>query len=113
MKFMRLTQRFDFSLPDADTLGGGRRRLTESPHRLSVIGCFHACPSTSPRRKASTLKAGLDVEYIQMRSAIGPQAILNGNIHFFTSPQSAINAAVAGFRWWSCCHSTAIRLGCW
>ena len=27
---------------------------------------------------------------------MGPQAILNGNIQFFTSPQSAINAAVAG-----------------
>src|SRR5439155_80424 len=41
-------------------------------------------------------RAGLDVEYIQMRSAIGPQAVLNGNINFFTSPQAAINAAVAG-----------------
>jgi NitT/TauT family transport system substrate-binding protein len=64
------------------------------------IGYPSAAVSTLPfdiaKEKGFYTKAGLDVEYIQMRSAIGPQAVLNGNINFFTSPQAAINAAVAG-----------------
>jgi ABC-type nitrate/sulfonate/bicarbonate transport system substrate-binding protein len=64
------------------------------------IGYPSSAVSTLPfdiaKEKGFYTKAGLDVEYIQMRSAIGPQAILNGNISFFTSPQAAINAAVAG-----------------
>ena len=58
------------------------------------IGYPSSAVSTLPfdiaRDKGFYTKAGLDVEYIQMRSALGPQAILNGNIHFFTSTQSAI-----------------------
>lgn len=64
------------------------------------IGYPSSALSTLPfdiaKEKGFYTKHGLDVEYIQMRSALGPQAILNGNIHFFTSPQSSINAAVAG-----------------
>ena len=64
------------------------------------IGYPSTAVSTLPfdiaREKGFYTKAGLDVEYIQMRSAIGPQAVLNGNINFFTSPQAGINAAVAG-----------------
>ena len=64
------------------------------------IGYPSSAVSTLPfdiaKEKGFYAKAGLDVEYIQMRSALGPQAILNGNIQFFTSPQSAINAAVGG-----------------
>ena len=64
------------------------------------IGYPSSAVSTLPfdiaKEKGFYTKAGLEVEYIQMRSAIGPQAILNGNINFFTSPQAAINAAVAG-----------------
>src|SRR5438309_2742708 len=64
------------------------------------IGYPSSAVSTLPfdiaKEKSFYTRAGLDVEYIQMRSAIGPQAILNGNINFFTSPQAGINAAVAG-----------------
>jgi NitT/TauT family transport system substrate-binding protein len=64
------------------------------------IGYPSSAVSTLPfdiaRDKGFYAQHGLEVEYIQMRSALGPQAILNGNINFFTSPQSAINAAVAG-----------------
>ncbi len=71
----------------------------EPPQKVR-IGYPSSAVSTLPfdiaKDKGFYVKAGLDVEYIQMRSALGPQAILNGNIHFFTSPQSAINAAVAG-----------------
>ncbi len=64
------------------------------------IGYPSSAVSTLPfdiaKEKGFYTKTGLDVESIQMRSAIGPQAVLNGNINFFTSPQAAINAAVAG-----------------
>jgi NitT/TauT family transport system substrate-binding protein len=70
------------------------------PSNKVRIGYPSSAVSTLPfdiaKEKGFYSKAGLDVEYIQMRSALGPQAILNGNIQFFTSPQSAINAAVAG-----------------
>jgi NitT/TauT family transport system substrate-binding protein len=71
----------------------------DAPNKVR-IGYPSAAVSTLPfdiaREKGFFAKAGVEVEYIQMRSALGPQAILNGNIQFFTSPQSAINAAVAG-----------------
>lgn len=71
----------------------------DAPQKVR-IGYPSPAVSTLPfdiaREKGFFARAGLDVEYIQMRSAIGPQAILNDNIHFFTSPQAGINAAVAG-----------------
>jgi ABC-type nitrate/sulfonate/bicarbonate transport system substrate-binding protein len=64
------------------------------------IGYPSSAVSTLPfdiaKEKGFYSKAGLDVEYIQMRTAIAPQAILNGNINFFTSPQSGISAAASG-----------------
>ena len=64
------------------------------------IGYPSSAVSTLPfdiaKEKGFYVKAGLDVEYIQMRTVIAPQAILNGNINFFTSPQAAISAAVSG-----------------
>src|SRR6267378_5026518 len=64
------------------------------------IGYPSSAVSTLPfdiaKEKGFYSKAGLDVEYIQMRTAIAPQAILNGNINFFTSPQAGISAAVSG-----------------
>jgi ABC-type nitrate/sulfonate/bicarbonate transport system substrate-binding protein len=74
-------------------------RAAESPAKVRIgypSTAVSLLPFDIAREKGFYTKAGLDVEYIQMRSALGPQAILNGNIHFFTSPQSAINAAVAG-----------------
>ena len=74
-------------------------RAAESSNTVR-IGYPSSAVSTLPfdiaKERGFYTKAGLNVEYIQMRSALGPQAILNGNIQFFTSPQSAINAAVAG-----------------
>ena len=64
------------------------------------IGYPSSAVSTLPfdiaKEKGFYTKAGLEVEYIQMRTAIAPQAILAGNINFFTSPQAAISAAVSG-----------------
>ncbi len=70
------------------------------PMQKVRIGYPSPAVSTLPfdiaKEKGFYSKAGLDVEYIQMRTAIAPQAILNGNINFFTSPQAGISAAVSG-----------------
>jgi NitT/TauT family transport system substrate-binding protein len=70
------------------------------PQQKVRIGYPSPAVSTLPfdiaKEKGFYKKAGLDVEYIQMRTAIAPQAILNGNINFFTSPQAGISAAVSG-----------------
>ena len=77
-----------------------QRATTAEPPQKVRIGYPSPAVSTLPfdiaREKSFYSKAGLDVEYIQMRTAIAPQAILNGNINFFTSPQSGISAAVSG-----------------
>jgi ABC-type nitrate/sulfonate/bicarbonate transport system substrate-binding protein len=70
------------------------------PMQKVRIGYPSSAVSTLPfdiaKEKGFYSRAGLDVEYIQMRTAIAPQAILNGNINFFTSPQSGISAAASG-----------------
>ena len=77
----------------------GRLNAAE-PQQKVRIGYPSPAVSTLPfdiaKEKGFYTKAGLDVEYIQMRTAIAPQAILNGNINFFTSPQAGISAAVSG-----------------
>jgi NMT1/THI5 like len=65
------------------------------------IGYPSSAVSTLPfdiaKEKGFYPKAGLDVEYIQMRTAIAPQAILNGNINFFTSPSLAYRRLFQGY----------------
>jgi len=77
----------------------GHVNSAELAHKVH-IGYPSSAVSTLPfdiaKEKGFYIKAGLDVEYIQMRTSIAPQAVLNGNINFFTSPQAAISAAVAG-----------------
>jgi len=41
-------------------------------------------------------KSGLEAEFIQMNTAIQPQALMNGNINFFPSLSTGNFAAVAG-----------------
>lgn len=81
------------------TFANGAAMAADASNKIR-IGYPSSALSTLPfdiaKDKGFYAKHGLEVEYIQMRSALGPQAILNGNINFFTSPQSAINAAVAG-----------------
>lgn len=48
------------------------------------------------QEKGFLKKVGLDAEYIQMNTAIQPQALINGNINFFPSLSTGISAAVAG-----------------
>ena len=77
----------------------GHVSSAELAHKVH-IGYPSSAVSTLPfdiaKEKGFYIKAGLDVEYIQMRTSIAPQAVLNGNINFFTSPQAAISAAVSG-----------------
>jgi len=77
----------------------GNVHSAEPPQKVR-IGYPSSAVSTLPfdiaKEKGFYVRAGLDVEYIQMRTSIAPQAVLNGNINFFTSPQSAISAAVSG-----------------
>jgi len=77
----------------------GNAHSAEPPQKVR-IGYPSSAVSTLPfdiaKEKGFYVRAGLDVEYIQMRTSIAPQAVLNGNINFFTSPQSAISAAVSG-----------------
>ena len=42
-------------------------------------------------------KYGIESEYIQMATDIQPQAVVAGNINYFTSVSTGISAAVAGF----------------
>ena len=76
------------------------RAWVAEPVQKVRIGYPSSAVSTLPfdiaKEKGFYSKAALDVEYIQMRTAIAPQAILNGNINFFTSPQSGISAAASG-----------------
>ena len=77
----------------------GNAQGGEQPQKVR-IGYPSSAVSTLPfdiaKEKGFYVRASLDVEYIQMRTSIAPQAVLNGNINFFTSPQSAISAAVSG-----------------
>ncbi|HEY1266455.1 MAG TPA: ABC transporter substrate-binding protein [Candidatus Binatia bacterium] len=57
---------------------------------------FSYMPFYAAQEKGLLKKAGLEAEYIQMRTGIMPQAVINGNIDFFTSPSTGISAAVSG-----------------
>jgi ABC-type nitrate/sulfonate/bicarbonate transport system substrate-binding protein len=69
------------------------------PSNKVRIGYPSSAVSTLPfdiaKEKGFYAKAGLDVEYIQMRSASARRRSSNGNIHLHLAA-SAINAAVAG-----------------
>ena len=48
------------------------------------------------QEKGFLKKAGIEAEYIQMNTAIQPQALINGNINFFPSLSTGVSAAAAG-----------------
>lgn len=57
---------------------------------------FSYLPFYAAQEKGLLQKAGLEAEYIQMRTGIQPQAVINGNINFFPSVSTGISAAVSG-----------------
>lgn len=57
---------------------------------------FSYMPFYVAREKGWLKKHGLEAEYIQMRTGIQPQAVINGNINFFPSVSTGIAAAASG-----------------
>jgi ABC-type nitrate/sulfonate/bicarbonate transport system substrate-binding protein len=57
---------------------------------------FSYMPYYVAQEKGFLRKVGLEAEYILMRTTIQPQALINGNIHFFPSVSTGISAAVSG-----------------
>ena len=59
---------------------------------------FSYMPFYVAKEKGLLKKHGLEAEYIQMRTPIQPQAVINGNINFFPSVSTGISAAAAGLQ---------------
>ena len=57
---------------------------------------FSYMPFYVAQEKGLLKKTGLESEYIQMRTGIQPQAVINGNIDFLPSVSTGIAAAVSG-----------------
>jgi NitT/TauT family transport system substrate-binding protein len=57
---------------------------------------FSYLPFYVAKEKGILKKYNLEAEYIQMRTSIQPQALINGNINFFPSVSTGISAAVSG-----------------
>ena len=57
---------------------------------------FSYMPYYVASEKGFFKKHGLESEYIQMRTPIQAQAVINGNINYLTSVSNGISAAVAG-----------------
>src|SRR5919109_3688894 len=57
---------------------------------------FSYMPFYVAKEKGILKKYNLEAEYIQMRTSIQPQALINGNINFFPSVSTGISAAVSG-----------------
>ncbi len=70
------------------------------PHYKIRIGfpslAFSYMPFYVAQEKGIYKKYGIESEYIQMGTTIQPQAVVNGNINYFTSVSTGISAAVAG-----------------
>jgi NitT/TauT family transport system substrate-binding protein len=70
----------------------------ESPQKIRIgfpSLAFSYMPFYVAQEKGFLKQSGLDAEYIQMRTTIQPQAVINGNINFFPSVSTGISAAVS------------------
>ncbi|MBI4527720.1 MAG: ABC transporter substrate-binding protein [Deltaproteobacteria bacterium] len=71
----------------------------EGPQKIRIgfpSLAFSYMPFYVAQEKGILQKAGLEAEYIQMRTGIQPQALINGNINFFPSVSTGLSAAVSG-----------------
>ena len=71
----------------------------ESPYKISIgfpSLAFSYMPFYVAQEKGIYKKYGIESEYIQMGTTIQPQAVVAGNINYFTSVSTGISAAVAG-----------------
>ena len=71
----------------------------ETPYKIRIgfpSLAFSYMPFYVAQEKGFYKKYNIESEYIQMTSAIQPQAVLAGNINYLTSVSTGISAAVAG-----------------
>lgn len=85
----------------AMSLGGTPLHVTAADTTQKIrIGfpslAFSYMPFYVAREKGFLRRHNLEGEYIQMRTPIQPQAVVAGNINYFTSVSTGISAAVAG-----------------
>lgn len=71
----------------------------ETPYKIRIgfpSLAFSYMPYYVAQEKGFFKQHGLESEYIQMRTPIQAQAVINGNINYLTSVANGISAAVAG-----------------
>lgn len=71
----------------------------EAPYRIRIgfpSLAFSYMPYYVAQEKGIYRKYNIESEYIQMQTGITPQAVVNGNINYFSSVSTAISGAVAG-----------------
>mgnify|MGYP001221472156 CR=1 FL=1 len=74
-------------------------RAAESPYKIRIgfpSLAFSYMPFYVAQEKGFYKKYGIESEYIQMATGIQPQAVVAGNINYFTSISTGMSAAVAG-----------------
>lgn len=77
----------------------GHLAAAESPYKIRIgfpSLAFSYMPYYVAQEKGIFKKYSIESEYIQMRTPIQPQAVINGNINYLTSVSNGISAAVAG-----------------
>src|SRR5918999_5733979 len=71
----------------------------EGTHKIRIVFpslAFAYMPYYIAQEKGIYKKHGIESEYIQMGTSIQPQAVVAGNINYFTSVSTGISGAVAG-----------------
>ena len=74
-------------------------RGAETPYKIRIgfpSLAFSYMPFYVAQEKGIYKKYNIESEYIQMATGIQPQAVVAGNINYFTSVSAGISAAVAG-----------------
>ena len=80
-------------------IGSVSAQGAESPCKIRIgfpSLAFSYMPFYVAQEKGIYKKYGIESEYIQMGTTIQPQAVVGGNINYFTSVSTGISAAVAG-----------------
>src|SRR5436190_12756427 len=80
-------------------IGSVSAQGAETPYKIRIgfpSLAFSYMPFYVAQEKGIYKKYGIESEYIQMGTTIQPQAVVAGNINYFTSVSTGISAAVAG-----------------
>jgi NitT/TauT family transport system substrate-binding protein len=96
---MKLRSLFFVFLFTAEGFFLGIAHGAEIPYKIRIgfpSLAFSYMPFYVAQEKGIYKKYGIESEYIQMGTTIQPQAVVAGNINYFTSVSTGISAAVAG-----------------